>query len=44
MPMQKQKECQAWHRELRDKALDKLHLVAGSPVQSVIGRPINLKW
>jgi DNA-binding MarR family transcriptional regulator len=44
LPLQKQKECQAWHRELRDKALDKLHLVAGSPVESVIGRPINLKW
>ena len=44
MPPQKQKECQTWHRELRDKALDKLHLVAESPVESVIGRPINLKW
>jgi len=44
MPAQKQQECQQWHRELRDKALDKLHLVAGSPIESVIGRPINLKW
>jgi len=44
MPVQKQKECQAWHRELRDKALDKLHLVAESPVEGVIGRPIDLKW
>jgi hypothetical protein len=44
MPAQKQKECQAWHREIRDKALDKLHLVAESPTESVIGKPINLKW
>jgi MarR family transcriptional regulator for hemolysin len=44
MPQQKQKECQGWHRELRDKALDKLHLVAESPTESVIGKPINLKW
>jgi DNA-binding MarR family transcriptional regulator len=44
MPVQKQKECQAWHRALRDKALDKLHLVAESPTESVIGKPINLKW
>ena len=44
MPVQKQKECQEWHRELRDKALDRLHLVAESPTESVIGKPINLKW
>jgi len=44
MPIQKQKECQGWHRELRDKALDKLHMVAESPTKSVIGKPINLKW
>jgi len=42
MPMQK--ECQQWHRALRDKALDKLHLVVESPVEGVIGKPIKLKW
>ncbi len=44
LPLRKQKECQAWHRELRDKALDKLHLVAGSPGEGVIGKPIHLEW
>jgi DNA-binding MarR family transcriptional regulator len=44
MPMQKQKQCQEWHRELRDKALDKMYLVAGSPAESLGGRPIDLKW
>jgi DNA-binding MarR family transcriptional regulator len=44
MPGQKQKECQAWHRELRDKALDKLHLVAEPPAERVTGKPITLKW
>lgn len=39
MPAQKQKECQEWHRELRDKALDKLHLVAEPPPQRVTGSP-----
>jgi hypothetical protein len=44
MPVKKQKECQEWHRALRDKALDRLHLVAESPPESVIGKPINIKW
>jgi DNA-binding MarR family transcriptional regulator len=44
MAPKKQKECQEWHRELRDKAFDKLHMVAGSPAESVIGKPIDLKW
>ena len=44
MPGQKQRECQQWHRELRDKALDKLHLVAESPTETVIRKPIDLKW
>jgi DNA-binding MarR family transcriptional regulator len=44
MPAQKQKECQEWHRELRDKALDKLHLVAEPPAERVSGKPIQLKW
>jgi len=44
MPPQKQKECQKWHRELRDKALEKLHMEVGSPSESAIGKPINLKW
>lgn len=44
MSLQKQKECQAWHRELRDKALDKLHLVAETPPERVTGKPITLRW
>jgi len=44
MPIKKQKECQAWHRELRDTALDKLHLVAEPPAERVTGKPITLKW
>jgi len=44
MPVKKQKECQEWHRELRDKALDKLHLEAKRPTESVTGKPITLKW
>jgi MarR family transcriptional regulator for hemolysin len=44
MPVQKQKECQGWHRELRDKALNRLHLVAEPPAESVTGKPIDLKW
>jgi len=44
MPMQKQKQCQEWHRGLRDKALDKMYLVVGSPAESLGGRVIDLKW
>ena len=44
MPVKKQKECQEWHRELRDKALDKLHLEAKRPTESVTGKPITLEW
>ena len=44
MPMQKQKQCQEWHRELRDKALDKLHLEAKRPTEGAAGKPIDLKW
>jgi DNA-binding MarR family transcriptional regulator len=44
MPLQKQKECQDWHRALRDKALDRLYPVAKPPPQRVIGKPITLKW
>jgi hypothetical protein len=44
MPMQKQKQCQEWHREMRDKALDKMYLVVGTPAEGVIGKPIDLKW
>jgi DNA-binding MarR family transcriptional regulator len=44
MPMQKQKQCQEWHRELRDKALDKMYLVVGTPAEGVTGKPIDLKW
>jgi len=44
MPAQKQKECQEWHRALRDKALDKLHLSAETPPERVTGKPITLTW
>jgi len=44
MPVKKQKECQEWHRALRDRALDKLHLEAKRPSESVTGKPITLKW
>ena len=44
MPVQKQEECQEWHRGLRDKALDKLHLEAKRPAESRTGKPITLKW
>jgi hypothetical protein len=44
MPQQKHKEWQGWHRELRVKAQNMLHLVAASPTETVIVKPINLKW
>jgi DNA-binding MarR family transcriptional regulator len=44
MPAQKQKECQEWHRALRDKALGKLHLEAKRPAKSLTGKPITLTW
>jgi MarR family transcriptional regulator for hemolysin len=44
MPAKKQQECQEWHRALRDKALDRLHLEAKRPAESVSGKPITLKW
>jgi DNA-binding MarR family transcriptional regulator len=44
MPVKKQKECQEWHRALRDKALDKLHLEAGRAVVGVPGKPVPVKW
>jgi DNA-binding MarR family transcriptional regulator len=44
MPLPKQKECQGWHRELRDKALNKLHLEAGPLSERVTGKPIELEW
>jgi DNA-binding MarR family transcriptional regulator len=44
MPAKKQKECQEWHRELRDKALDKVHLEAGPAVVGVPGKPVPVKW
>jgi hypothetical protein len=44
LPLQKQKECQHWHRELRDRALDLMHLVVGEPSENITGKPINLKW
>lgn len=44
MPLKKQKECQEWHRALRDKALDRLHIAAGPAVVGVPGKPIPVKW
>ncbi len=44
MPLPKQKECQQWHRELRDKALDKLHMVSGSPAEGLTGKPVEFQW
>ena len=44
MPLTKQKECQEWHRGLRDKALDKLHLEAGPAVVEATGKPIPVNW
>jgi DNA-binding MarR family transcriptional regulator len=44
MPSDKQKECQEWHRGLRDKALDKLHLEAGLAEVGASKKPITVKW
>jgi DNA-binding MarR family transcriptional regulator len=44
IPVKKQKECQEWHRGLRDKALDMLHLEAGPAVVGVPGEPVPVKW
>lgn len=44
MPVKKQKECQEWHRGLRDKALAKLYLEVGAAVVGVPGKPISVKW
>ncbi len=44
MPAKKQKECQEWHRELRDKALDKLYLEVKRSPESMTGKPITLRW
>jgi DNA-binding MarR family transcriptional regulator len=44
VPVAEQKKCQEWHRKLRDKALDKLHLEAGPAVVGVPGRPVPVNW
>jgi len=44
MPVNKQKECQDWHRGLRDKALDRLHLEVGPAVVGATKKPISVKW
>jgi DNA-binding MarR family transcriptional regulator len=44
MPIAKQKECREWHRGLRDKALDKLHLEVGPEAGGVLKKPIPIKW
>jgi len=44
MPVKKQKECQEWHRGLRDKALERLHLEAKPATVGVPGKPVPVKW
>jgi DNA-binding MarR family transcriptional regulator len=44
MPVKKQKECQEWHREMRNKALDKLFLEVGPAEVGVPGKPIHVNW
>jgi len=44
MPAKKQKECQEWHKGLRDKAMDKLHVEIGPAVVGVPGKPVPVKW
>ena len=44
MPAKKQKECQEWHREVRDKALGKLHLEVVPATVEAPGKPIPVKW
>jgi len=44
MPVKKQKECQEWHRGLRNKALDKLFLEVGPAKVGAPGKPIPVKW
>jgi DNA-binding MarR family transcriptional regulator len=43
MPVEMQQECQEWHRTLRDKALDKLHLEVGPAVVGAPGKPISVR-
>jgi DNA-binding MarR family transcriptional regulator len=44
MPVKKQKECQEWHRTLRNKALDKLFLEVGPAKVGVPDKPVPVKW
>ena len=44
IPAKKQKECQEWHKGLRDKAMDKLHVEIGPAVVGVPGKPVPVKW
>jgi DNA-binding MarR family transcriptional regulator len=44
MPAKKQKECQEWHKGLRDKAMDKLHLEIRPAVVGETGKPVPVKW
>jgi len=44
IPVEQQKQFQKWHRALRDKALDKLHLEAGPAIVGVPGKPVPVKW
>jgi DNA-binding MarR family transcriptional regulator len=44
IPVAKQKECQEWHRMLRDKALGRLHLEVGPASVEASGKPVPVKW
>jgi len=44
MPAEQQKQFQKWHRALRDKALEKLHLEVGPAVVGAPGKPVPVKW
>jgi hypothetical protein len=44
IPVEQQEQFQKWHRALRNKALDKLHLEAGPAVVGVPGKPVPVKW
>lgn len=44
MPTNKQKECRDWHRQLRDKALSKLHLEVVPATVEAQGKLITVKW
>lgn len=44
MPVAEQIKCQEWHRKLRDKALNKLHLEVHPATVGAPGKPVPVKW